>query len=114
VDTNGEIAGYAVQCLEEGHLDSFTRLVIDLEQQVGARSVRRHLERAGIVDVCLKKAAEAAAAGDQKTTDLYLSRARRYADEDEIAAIAEENRFSFAVLSAPVVSIPRPKLGFVS
>jgi hypothetical protein len=114
VDTNGDIAEYAVQCLAEGHIDSFTQLVIDLEHQVGARSVRKHLVRAGIADVCLKKAAEAAAEGDQKSTELYLGRARRYADENEIAALVEENRFCFVVVSAPAVSAPRPRYGFVT
>lgn len=114
MESHSDIAESAVQCLDEGYIDSFMRLVVDLEQAVGGRGVRKHLARAGIAGVYLKKASESAAEGDKQASERYLGLARRYVDENEIAALTEENRFNYSVVPEPAVAQTRHVFGFVS
>ena len=110
MESISEIAAFAVECLEQEHLDSYTRLVSDLEHTVGSSKVRKYLAQSGVGLVFLKKAASAAASGDQEQMETHLRDARRYADDDEIAALCEEHRLSLVPLPSPVVLEPRVRL----
>ncbi len=103
-----EIARMAVEALEEGRLDHFCQLVIELENVVGnTQKLKRYLTSAGVGDAYLKRGHEAALQGKSDVAKRFYESACLYVGAEEAAARAEELRFCFAAIVQPVVLVPR-------
>ncbi|MBX4190645.1 hypothetical protein KW794_01005 [Candidatus Saccharibacteria bacterium] len=106
------LAEYAVQALEEGHLEVMEQLMQELSGLHSPNGVTRLLAAAGAGLAYLRQAARAATEGDTEACKRFYRCALRYISEDEALALKEEHRLSFTVLSSARVLAPRVVLGF--
>jgi hypothetical protein len=90
-------ARLAVEALDQGDLDGFNDHLCDLERFCSSADVRQHIISAGAPLACLREASRAAAEGDKGRMTRFRQKAVRYVGEDEVTALIEEHRLSFAV-----------------
>ena len=108
------MADLAVECFEQGSDDQYGQCVTELQHMVGSRKeVQELLRDAGLPVILLRKAAAAAAIGDQDQANRLRQRAESFEGAEGVRLILEEHRIYLGPSSqAPIPPSTRPAHGF--